>query len=230
MKNIIILIILLLFTVSQSVFAQRTITGKVINAEDGLPMPGVSVVVKGTTTGMTTDTNGNFMLSVQNNATLQVSFIGFKTVEIPIGYQTLFDITLQTDVNVLGEVVVSENRVIPPERAVVTAMGIVRDKLTLTYSIQSISGAIIAPHATFENPLAGLEGRIAGYYKGQIRGRTSFTLQRGLLYVIDGVPMDSMPPISPEEIEEVVILKSANAAILYGSQAANGAVLITLKK
>ena len=88
MKKVIILLALLLFAVSQGTFAQRTIVGKVISEEDELPMPGVSVVVKGTSTGTITDRGGNFVLKVSNDATLVVSFTGFKTVEIPVENRT----------------------------------------------------------------------------------------------------------------------------------------------
>ena len=107
MKKIATLLALLLVAISQGAFAQRTITGKVINAEDGLGMPGVPVLVKGTTTGTATDFDGNFSLNVPNDAIIVVSFMGFKTVELPVGTQTLFDITLQPDAIAFGDVVVT---------------------------------------------------------------------------------------------------------------------------
>ena len=242
MKNSKLLFIALLLAVSQGIFAQMTITGKVINAEDGLGLPGVNVVVKGTITiGTTTDTNGNFMLNVPNDATLQVSFIGYKTVELPVENQTSFNITLQTDANVLGDVVVSATRVIPPERAVVTAMGIVRDKIQLTYSIQSISGVELVRSPVPEDKWwFNLNGRISGLsiVGGSIRmrGVRSLSMEpnaNSMLIVVDGVPMGrsfNLGMINSEMIEEVTILKSANAAMLYGSDAYNGAIVITLKK
>ena len=252
MKSLTILLALLLFAVSQGAYAQKTITGKVINGEDRLGMPGVSVVVKGTTTGMSTDNEGNFTLNVPNDATLQVSFIGFKTVEIPVENETRFDITLQPDAQVLGDVVVTAARVIPPERAVVTAMGIVRDKITLAYSTESISGDEIIRGGGIggENPLLVLNGRTAGVRvekDGQgpgvpvmvlIRGKTSWSNSSAPLLVLDGIPMgrltggmnDPLAGLDSNNIEDITILKSANAAMLYGSEAANGAVVITTKR
>ena len=240
MKKVITLFAVLLFAVSQGTFAQRTITGKVISEENGLGMPGVYVVVKGTTIGAATDIDGNFTLNVPNDATLQMSYIGYKTIEMVVENQTRFDIMLQIDTNVLGDVVVSAARAIPPERAVVTSMGIVRDKISLTYSTQSILGGelVVIPPSSSDpgNYMIGLNGKIAGVnvMNGgyvQIRGQKSFNYPSLSLYVVDGVPMgNDIPQINPEDIENVTVLKSANAAILYGSQGANGAVLITMKK
>ena len=256
MKKTIILLVALLFAAMQGAFAQRTITGKVIDAEDGLDMAGVYVVVKGTLRGTSTDNNGNFTLTVPNDAIIVFSFIGFKTVELPVENQTRFNITLQVDANVLGNVVVREtrNHVIPPERAVVTAMGVVRDKVALTFSIHSISGEEIN-RAREMNFLFTLRDMIPGvnvsytdeYNRGKLgdpieltlRGIKSWSDSGAALLVVDGVPMGRLNgdlnsnffwSLNPNDIENVTVLKSANAAILYGSDGANGVILIELKK
>jgi len=250
MKKVTILFVLLLFAVSQSAFAQSTIFGKVVDAENGSGIPGVSVIIKGTIRGTTTDIVGNFaLLNVPNDATIVVSFIGYKTVEMSIGNQTRFDIMLQQDVQVLGDVVVTDTRAIPPERAVITALGIVRDKKTLTVSIQTISGDELR-RAGDINPIASIDGKIAGVMVRKaggteagpsnllhvsIRGQKSFTSVSSPLLVVDGIPMGNFSDrsaswLDPNEIESIIVLKSANAAILYGSAGANGAILITLKK
>jgi len=114
----------LLFAALQSTLAQRTLTGKAINAVDGFAMPEVSVVIKDTTTGVTTDATGNFYLNVPNNsrATIIVSFTGFKTVEVPVGSYRQFNITLQPDTTVLGEIIVTARK--GQRERVITAMGI----------------------------------------------------------------------------------------------------------
>ena len=256
MKKIITLLALLLFAVSQSALAQKTITGKVINAEDGLGMPGVSIVVKGTTIGMSTTGNGNFVLNVPDDAIIVVSFMGFKTVEIPVGNQTRFDVILQPDARVLDDVVVTAVRAIPPERAVITAMGIVRDKNTLTTSIQSISGDELIRAGDLD-PIAAMDGKIAGVSVSRsnsgagpaemlniiIRGQKSFYGSNRPMIVLDGVPIinrievsggipvaDFLSQLNPNDIESITVLKSANGAILYGSDGANGVIIITLKK
>jgi len=252
MKKTIILLVALLFAAMQGAFAQRTITGKVID-ENGLAMPGASVVIKGTTEGMATTSNGNFILNVPDSATIVVSFLGFKTVEIPVVNQTRFDIILQQDVNTFGEVVVSAARVIPPERAVVTAMGVVRDKIKLTYAIQTVSSTELF-RASDPNFMKALSGNAPGIHvisDGRdgtmmqvIRGIKSWNYGGAPLFVIDGVPMvrergdaavyvditDVIDRINPNDIESITVLKSANAALLYGSQGVNGVILITTKK
>jgi len=255
MKKNTALFVLLLFAVSQGAFAQRTIIGKVTNSEDGLGMPGVSVVVKGTTTGMATDAVGNFSLIVPNNsAIIVVSFMGFKSVEILVGTQTWFDITLMPDAQVLGDVIVEARRIPPPEKVEI-GLGIQRDPKTLTTSIQSISGDELR-RAGDSNFLSALNGKIAGVEIKKansgpggstlitaIRGEKSFSLPSNVLIVLDGVPMtnkrvgdprfdtgDGLSQLNPDDVENVTVLKSANAAILYGSAGANGAILITTKK
>jgi len=244
MKKITTLLALLLFVVSQGAFAQRTITGKIISAEDGLGMPGVTILVKGTTVGTATDIDGNFSLNVPNDATIVISFMGFRTVELSVGNQTRFDVTLEPDVLTLGDVVV-------------TALGISRSTRTLTYSVTEVGGESIA-QAKEINLGNALAGRIAGVNvsssaTGQmgstrvlIRGNTALTGSNQPLYVVDGVPTDmgggtnigseggrdtgdGLSRINPDDIESISVLKGGSAAALYGSRAASGVVLITTK-
>ena len=245
MRKITTLLALLILLVSQGAFAQRTISGRVISGEDGLPMPGVTVLVRGTTTGTATDINGNFSLNVPNDAIIIVSFMGFRAIEQAVGNQTTFTFTLQPDVLTLGDVVV-------------TALGIQRETKTLTYSAQQVSGAEMmqAKDMNFMNALsgkaAGLEIKrsasgAGGSTRTQLRGAKSFNDVGNPLYVIDGVPMvnrvltsagigggydqgDGLSALNPDDIESISVLKGANAAILYGSAGANGVVMITTKK
>ena len=246
MRKITTLLALLLLAVSQGAFAQRTITGKVISAEDDLGMPGVPVVVKGTTVGTATDIDGNFTLNVPNGATIVVSFMGYRTVELSVGNQTQFNVTLQPDAIALGDVVV-------------TALGIQRETKTLTYSAQQVSGAEMMS-AQDMNFMGALQGRAAGLEvqrsgsgaggstRTVLRGAKSFSGSSAPLYVIDGVPMqqtgratqggvwstfdegDALSQINPDDIESISVLKGANSAMLYGSQGANGVIMITTKK
>ena len=228
MRKITILLALLLFAVSQGAFAQKTITGKVTSSEDGLGMAGVPVVVKGTTIGTSTDVNGSFTLSVPSDAeTLVVSFIGMKTVELPIGSQTTFNVALEAEVMALGDVVV-------------TALGISRQAKALTYATQSVNAEQLAEARTI-NPVQSLSGRVAGLSittasegvgssaKVLLRGNRSIAGSSQPLYVIDGIPMGSITNLSPDDITSISIMKGANAAALYGSRANNGAIIITTK-
>ena len=240
MNKIIILLAALLVAVSQGVFAQRTITGKAINGEDGLGMPGVSVVVKGTTIGMITDRDGNFALRVPNNATIVVSFLGFKTVEIPLdGYSyTHFTVTLQPDAIALGDVVVTARRNNQRER-VITAMGIERDPKTLPYAAYRVTGDEMKKYGA-RSIAEGLIGKVPGLntYMGidglhisHLRSITSFTGAKPPLYIIDGIPLAEEPTwLNIEDIENITVLPSANAAMLYGSAGAGGAIVINTKR
>jgi TonB-linked SusC/RagA family outer membrane protein len=228
MRKITILLALLLFAVSQGAFAQKTITGKVTSSEDGLGMAGVPVVVKGTTVGTATDVDGAFTLSVPNDAaTLVISFIGMKTVEVPIGSQTTFNVTLEPNILALEDVVV-------------TAFGISRQAKALTYAAQNVNAAALA-EARSINPVNSLSGRVAGLSittastgvgaasKVLLRGNRSIAGSSEPLYVIDGVPMGGISNLSPDDIASISVLKGANAAALYGSRANNGAIIVTTK-
>ena len=251
MEKITTLFVLLLIAVSQGAFAQSTIFGSVVDAENGNGIPGASVIVKGTITGTTTNSSGNFaMMNVPDDATLQISFVGYKTVELPVENQTRFNVTLEPDIQLLGDVVVTANR--NQHETVTTAMGIERDPKTLTTSIQTISGDEIR-RAGDSNFMNALNGKIAGLrvYSANsgLGGSTNVDLRGSkalgsrMLYVLDGVPMtnnrgdggnydlgDGLSQLNIHDIESVTVLKSANAAILYGSAGANGAILITTKK
>ena len=195
MKRIIIILALLLFTATHGVFAQRTITGRAINGEDGLPMPGVYVSVKGTTTATQTNTVGNFSLIVPNNrAVIAVSFTGFKTIEVPVGSSTQFTFTLQPDPVVLGEVVVTARRNNQPEKVVI--MGIERDTRSLPSAVTVVSGDAIrkAAGTTWIEALVSTVPSLTIRTIRQGAGASIQVILRGIpvtLIVIDGVPYET---------------------------------------
>ncbi len=229
-----------------SAIAQHTVTGRVTQSSDGAALPGVSVVVKGTSTGTSTDAEGRFTIAVpDNNATLVMSFIGFTTQEIPVGSQTTLDVSMNEDTQQLSEVVV-------------TALGIQREAKSLSYAQQTVEGSDLV-QARDINVLNSLSGRAAGVdikksssgpggsTKIVLRGNKSMSGGSQPLFVIDGIPMannvggqpgmwggtdqgDGMSQINPDDIESMTVLRGSNAAALYGSQGANGVVLITTKK
>lgn len=201
----------------------NSICGFVKGAEDGLSIPGVSVVVKGNPTiGTTTDMDGYYCLTVPDDATALVfSFVGMHTVEIPIEGQNYIDVNMEAELLMMDEVVV-------------TALGISRERKALGYSVQSVDAGDIS------NSIAG---RVAGVQINSsagtvgasgfitIRGASSLTGSNEPLYVIDGVPYIGGEPvdINPEDIENMTVLKGEEATALYGLQAANGVIVITLK-
>ena len=244
MRKSITLLVLVLFVALQGAFAQLTIFGSVVDAETGSGIPGASVIVKGTIIGGVTNSSGTFaIMKVPSDATLQISYIGYKTVEIEVENQTRFSVTLEPDVQMLGEVVVTADG--NQYQTVTTAMGIERDPTTLTYAVRQITGDELI-RAGNQSIVEGLIGRIPGLHLGKkvdengdlvtilyARGVTSVGGAIPVLFVLDGIPMPgekNMSWLNMEDIESITVLPSANAAILYGSIGANGAIVITTKK
>lgn len=235
-----VLVTLLAFTASVAFAQDRVVTGRVTSSEDGTVVPGVNVVVKGTTNGTTTDADGNYRLSVPSSGGILVfSFIGLTTEEVAIGERTVVDIGLAPDVTQLNEVVV-------------VGYG-TQSKRDLSGTIASVAGKDIAslPVQSFEQALAGrAPGVFISVPNGvlnnppviRVRGVSSISLSSYPLIVVDGVPAftgdlsvnttpnNPLGNINPADIESVEILKDASASAIYGSRAANGVILITTKK
>lgn len=212
-----------------TLFAQtKQITGTVTSADNDSPIPGASVVVKGTTIGTVTDVDGNFTLNVPESETLIVSFVGMKTVEIPITAQTRYSISLKNDI-------------IGMEEVMVVAYGTAK-RSSFTGSATQISSEELEKTKTIDLAKS-MEGKIAGVQvitnSGQpgnaaeirIRGIGSLNASQQPLYVLDGVPYNGdISAIDPRDIESFTVLKDASAAALYGSRASNGVVVITTKQ
>lgn len=228
-KLCILAILIAVFTLvmqTHTVYAQnRTVTGSV-TSDDGTTLPGVSVLEKGTTNGTVTDTNGSFTLNVNADATLVFSFIGMVPQEIPVGNQTAVDVTLQTDITTLDEVVV-------------VGYGTMK-KSDLTGSIVSISGDDLkqVPVSTVAESLTGrlagvqvttTEGSPDAEINIRVRGGGSITQNNSPLYIVDGFPINSISDISPSDIQSIDVLKDASSTAIYGSRGANGVVIITTK-
>jgi TonB-linked SusC/RagA family outer membrane protein len=222
-----------------------------IKDENGLPFPGVNVVIKGTSIGTTTDAAGKYSLTVENdNATLVYSFVGYKTQEVALSGRTQLDITMESDVKSLEEVVV-------------TALGIKKETKRLGYATSSATPDQITENRT-TNFMNGLQGKMAGVNitpmgtgpsgtsKIRIRGQSSFSAQNSPLIVINGIPIDNttfgvggsfvgrgavgatdggdgLTSINPDDIESMTVLKGGAAAALYGSRAKDGVIMITTK-
>ena len=231
MKKIAFFLSILLFMGTLVANAQtKGITGTVTSAEDALPIPGVSVSVKGSTLGTITNIDGAFDLKVPEDAkTLVFSFIGMKNYEVEIGSQTNFSINMETDVFGIDEVVV-------------TALGITRAKKTLSYAAQDVDGEQlnISGDSNIKNAIAG---KVAGVQivgqagsklgstgKIRIRGAISLTSDADPLYVIDGIPTSDPNSVDMNNVESINVLKGPNATALYGQRAEYGVIMITSKK
>lgn len=232
------------FVLVFNVWAQeRIVSGKITAAEDGATLPGVNVILKGTTNGTVTDTQGNFRLSVPpDGGILLFSFIGLQTQEVVIGQRSVIDIQMVADVQQLTEVVV-------------TAVGIEADKRELGYSVASVKpDEIVDSKET--NFVSALSSKVPGVQvvsssgspgasaNIRIRGSKSITSGNNPLFIVDGVPLDNneagngtggvdqsnrMIDLNPNDIASVSILKGPAATALYGLRATNGAVVVTTK-
>lgn len=226
--------------------AQSTVSGKVISVEDNSPIPGVNILVKGTSNGTITNAEGVFSILAAPTDVLVFSFVGFRTQEVSVNSRNTFDVMLVVDATELSEIVV-------------TALGIEKDKKALGYALQSVSGESLttARETNVVNQLAGKvagvtvigsPSGIGGSARVSIRGERSVDLNKNQpLYVIDGVPISNgitgasgrnnlevdfgngASFVNSDDIESMVVLKGAAAAALYGSRAANGVIVIKTK-
>ncbi len=212
-------------------FAQeKTVSGKVTSSEDGSPLPGVSVLIKGSTKGVTTDGNGVYKISASTNATLNFSFIGFTTQSVQVGGRAIVDVQLKADAAAFNEVVV-------------TAQGIRKNIREIGYAYSKVATEDITVGRSPQLAQA-LSGKVTGLavynvnnsvdpaVKVVLRGFRSLTGNNEALVVLDGMQTTStiLALINPNDIESVSILKGGQAATLYGSAGINGAIVITTKK
>lgn len=209
----------------------RVVTGKLTSKEDGSALPGVNVVLKGTTNGTVTDSEGKYKIAVPSGATLVFSFIGMGTEEITVGERTVVDVSLNPDIQQLSEVVVT------------VAGGLqAREKELGVANTVINSDALTAGKSM--NVAGGLQGKVAGLqinatdngvnpnYRIVLRGQRSITGDNQALIVLDNVivPSSVLAGLNQNDIESINILQGAGAAALYGSLASNGAMIITTKK
>ena len=245
------------FALSMSVMAQKTVTGNVSD-NNGLPLPGATVVIKGTSSGTTTDFDGNFGVETNSGEVLVISYIGYITQELTVSDSATINVILESD-QLLDEVVI-------------TALGISREKKSLGYAVTEVSGENV--NTVKDNNLASsLAGKVAGLQISQsgslgsasritIRGNNSIGGNSQALIIVDGMPINASLPINsdgsqansgsqdnggspsyepsisgagisdinPDDVESISVLKGPSAAALYGSRAGNGVILITTKK
>ncbi|MCZ4243401.1 SusC/RagA family TonB-linked outer membrane protein [Pedobacter punctiformis] len=234
MKKLVLGLFIFLFMGLTQIRAQnKNVTGKVVGSGDGLPLPGVSVLIKGTKKATVTSADGKFTISAAPQDVLQLSYIGFITQEITVGGQSTINVKLASDDKTLSEVTIT------------TALGIKRKPKEIGYATQQVTGkALTSSRPT--NLATGLSGKVAGLQITQannqidagdqvrvvLRGNRSFTGNNQALLVLDGVivPLSQLNSINPNDIDNVNILKGANAAALYGSDASNGVIIVSTKR
>ncbi|TAE00645.1 MAG: TonB-dependent receptor [Bacteroidetes bacterium] len=237
MKKVLLLLSLSLIAVFP--LLAQTISGTVLSGEDNSPLPGVTIQVKGTSSGTLTDFDGKYQLKAGSDAVLVFSFVGFITQEVPVGSQSTIDLTLKPDFKQLQEVVV-------------VGYG-TQIRSEMTANIATVSGKDLQniPVPTMEGAMQGRSagvfiesssGKVGQGMKVRVRGAASLSASNQPLYVIDGVIMNTadlssnsgatnpMADINPNDIESVEILKDAASASIYGARGSNGVVIITTKK
>ena len=244
-KNYYLKFVLLLFFSSIAFAQQKAISGKVTDV-NSVPLPGATVLVKGTTTGVSTDFDGNYSIKASKGSTLIISFVGYATKEVNVAEADIIDVSLIEKSTELQEVVIT------------TALGIKREKSSIGSAVTTI-GSEELTEGSQSNVADAIKGKVAGVVISNastdpgsssgmiIRGFSSISGSNQPLYIVDGVPInnnsnysDSLNgsydfgrgsgDINPEDIESISILKGASSTALYGSRAANGVVIITTKK
>ena len=234
----------MMMLMSMAALAQSTVSGTVKDAQTGEPIPGATVLVKGTSNGTTTDLDGNYKVEAGADAVLVFSFIGYANVEENVGSRTVVNVGMKTDLTELSEVVV-------------TALGIEKESKTLGYSVSRVSGEKFTK-AREISVANNLVGRVAGVNSSApatgpggssrvtIRGNSSLSGSNQPLYVVNGIQIqnsnlgnagkwdgadygDAITAINPDDIEDITVLKGGAAAALYGQRGRNGVILITTK-
>lgn len=216
------------FVMQISLAQEKSVSGTVTSVSDKMPLPGVSVIVKGTTRGVQTDFDGNYTISVRVGETLKFSFVSMKSTEVVVGASNTLNVAMDEDISALDEVVV-------------TAYG-VQKRESITGSVAEIKAEELAKVQT-SNVVQGMTGKVAGVQiinnSGQpgseptvrFRGIGSINASSAPLYVVDGIPFQGdINTINNQDISSVTFLKDASSAALYGSRGANGVIIITTKK
>ncbi len=244
------LISFLFFAVQTSFAQEKEVRGTVTSKADGLPLPGVNVLIQGSSSGTQTDFDGNYTLNASVGEVLVFSYVGMTSVNVTVGNSGTIDVQLEEDAEQLGEIVV-------------TALGIKKTRKSLTYAAQDINADELN-RAKQTNPINSLSGKVAGVnitrsasgaggsVKVTLRGNSSIGNNQPL-YVVDGIPLsnpsagqpgdtfgdinggnrdggDALSLINPDDIESLTVLKGASASALYGSAGLNGVIVITTKR
>ena len=223
------LLLLTGLTMSFQVSAQQlTVTGKVTSSDDGGALPGVSVLVKGTSTGTTTDFEGVYKLNVPDaNAVLVFSFIGYASQETAIGNRSSIDIVLNADVSELSEVVVIGYGEVKKSNVTGSIVSVKEEDLKrvpVTNVMESLQGNVPGMDITRTSGSAG------GNVNVRVRGQRSLTASSEPLYIVDGVQYSNIQDLNPNDIQSMEVLKDAASTAIYGSRGANGVILVTTKK
>jgi len=237
MMNRLLAVVLWLWTTWAMAQSSRTVSGRVTDAESGDPLPGATVLVKGTSEGTITDVDGNFLVKVpEENNVISVSFVGFVTQELTVGNQTQLKVALSPDLTSLDEIVVVGYGTVKKSDAT-GAVAVVDAKKFNKGAMNSVQDLMVGKTAGVS--ITSISGAPGNTSTIRIRGGSSMSASNDPLIVVDGVPLDNTPiggspnllsTLNPSDIATFTILKDASATAIYGSRAANGVILITTKR
>lgn len=220
------LLFLLLFSIS--IFAQQKTIKGVVTADNGTPLIGVSILQKGTTNGVNTDFDGNYEITlVAGKETLIFSYLGYSKSEVVVGDRTTLNVTMQEDEQALDEVVVigyGSQKKTDITGSVASVKSEDLDKAVYSTVDQLLQGRAAGVTVTSSSGEPGAPSSI------RIRGNNSLSANNSPLYVVDGIPISGTPQITPQDIENLEVLKDASATAIYGSRGANGVILVTTKR
>lgn len=237
MKTFLNAVLICIIMIPATLFAQTQVSGTVTDKADAMPLPGVNILIKGTSRGASTDFDGKFSIEVNQGETIVVSYVGYKTQEIIFNGQTTLDVALEEDAAQLDEVVLIGYGSTTKQDATGAVEKVGDEEFN--------RGAIVAPQQLIAGKAAGVRITTGGGGAGEggeirIRGGASLSTTNDPLIVIDGLPIDqrggaqgvtnALNAVNPADIEDFVVLKDASATAIYGSRASNGVILITTKK
>ncbi len=227
-KNYVLVMVLFLFNTATILAQEKTITGTVTASEDGMPLPGVNVIVKGTSRGVQTDFDGNYSIKASVGEVLVFSYVGLNTVEISVGASNTVNVELETD-NALDEIVVVAYGK-EKQANVTSAISVVKsddiEQVPIASVDQILQGQAAGVNINTGNGQPGASGTML------VRGRSTFDSDVEPLFIMDGIQIDqdNFAAINPNDIASISVLKDASASSLYGNRGANGVVVITTKQ
>jgi len=238
-KKLLLSMAVLMGALGQLHAQDRSLSGRITAAEDGSPLPGTSIAVKGTTRGTTTDANGSYRLSVPDGATLVFSSIGYVRQELAVGNRNTLDVALTAEAGSLNEVVVTAYGNTAKRKDITGAVAQVSGKAIEGLPMQSVDRALQGRAAGVQ--VTAVSGQPGGALNVRVRGVGSINAGSDPLYIVDGIQVANgglsgqassnvLSSINPNDIESIQVLKDAASAAIYGAQGANGVVLITTKR
>src|SRR5210317_1136092 len=219
--------LLVLLSLSFSFAQERAVSGNVVD-QDNVPLPGVSVVVVGTTRGTQTDFDGNYSIRVNSNETLRFTYIGQRTLDRPVGTSVVINVQMEEDTETLEEVVVTGYRTTTKEKSSIASQTITAKTIENRPNanvIQTLSGQVAGLDISTNSGQPGAAPTV------RLRGVNSINGNTSPLFIIDGTPVDedNFRSINPQDIESISVLKDAGATAIYGNRGANGVVVITTR-